>query len=233
MKRILLTLTVAAAAIMPASAEDFFSTDDPKQLFTFGARIGVNTSNRTISDSYFGIWNQNSWGTGFDLGVVADLNIKNFISIQPGFFYESRSGSFAYESTAFNEEGKPWIKPQLGKGRMYLFTIPVVASFHFNILDELRWNVDCGPYLQIKLRSTFDNKFEYPEASPTGMPEYIPGARTAKCDFGLKIGTGFDIFENYYIGVHYLAGFLHAWNPGKLGGHNKAWMFTIGYNLPL
>lgn len=222
---------VLAAAVMPASAEDFFSTAEPEQFCTLGARIGVNTSNRTISDSYFNLWNQNAWGTGFDIGVVADLNIKNFVSIQPGFFYESRSGSFAYQSPLYAGADNPIVYTQLGKGRSYMFTIPVVASFHFNILDELRWNVDCGPYLQIKLKSTFDKKFTYPEPQYNTVPVYVGDVRTAKCDVGLKIGTGLDIFQHYYIGVHYLAGFLHAWNPGKLGGHNKAWMFTIGYNL--
>lgn len=232
MKRLLLSFAaLAITSLLPASAQEFFSTDDPKEFCTLGARIGVNTSNRTISSSYFNLWNQNAWGTGFDIGVVADLNIKDFISVQPGFFYESRSGSFAYQSPMFIDSADPIVYTQLGKGRDYLFNIPVVASFHFNVLPDLRWNVDIGPYLQIKLKSTFDKTFSYPEHQYTGLPVYVGNVKTAKCDVGLKIGTGLDIFQHYYIGVHYLAGFLHSWNPGKLGGHNKAWMFTIGYTL--
>lgn len=222
---------VALAAIMPCMAQEFFSTDEPEKLFNVGARIGLNTSNRTVSDAVANMWNQNAWGIGFDAGVVADLNIKNFISIQPGFFYESRSGSFAYQGSAYTEAGEHFVKTQLGKGREYLFTIPILASFHFNITDDLRWNVDAGPYFQFKLKSTFDHKFEYPEPTSTGGIQYFGGVKTAKADVGLKIGTGLDIFKDYYIGVHFLAGFCHPWNPGKLGGHNKAWMFTIGYNF--
>lgn len=230
MKKYLLAFSLAAA-VLPVQAEDFFSTADADKLVTFGARIGVNTSNRTLANSVANIWNVNSWGTGFDLGVVADINFKNYISVQPGFFYESRSGSWAYQSTAYSAAGDPFVLTQLGKGREYLFTIPIVGSLHLNILDELRWNVDFGPYFQFKLRSTFDGKFVYPQASMGGAIEYFDDVKTARCDVGLKIGTGFDIFTHYYIGVHYLAGFLHPWNPGKLGGHNKAWLFTIGYNL--
>lgn len=223
-------MALAAASIAPACAQDFFSTDDPDQLFNLGARVGINTSNRTVSGSVASIWNQNSWGLGFDAGVVADINIKNFISVQPGIFYESRSGAFAYQSTDFNMAGDPIVKTQLGKGREYLLTVPVLASFHFNVTDDIRWNVDFGPYFQFKLRSTFDGKFEYPEAYPGGI-FYQRDPKTSRVDIGLKMGTGLDLFQHYYFGIHYLAGLCNPWNPGKLGGHNKAWTFTIGYTF--
>lgn len=230
MKKLLACIALAAA-VLPAAADDFFSTDDPDRIFNLGARIGFNTSNRTVSETVATIWNQNSWGTGFDAGVVADINIKNYISIQPGFFYESRSGAFAYQGSAYDEAGAPYVLTQVGKGREYLFTVPILASLHFNVLDDLRWNVDIGPYFQFKLRSTFDHKFSYPQASINGGIEYFDGVKTARADVGLKMGTGFDLFQKYYIGVHYLAGFCSPWNPGHLGGHNKEWMFTIGYNF--
>lgn len=230
MKKLIASFAIALTAILPAAAQDFFSTADADRLVTFGARIGVNTSNRTVSSSVASLWNRNSWGTGFDAGVVADINFKNFISVQPGFFYESRSGSFAYQSLGYNPDGSTFEITQFGKGRDYLFTIPIVASFHFNILDELRWNVDFGPYFQFKLKSTFDHKFEYPYAYPNGIV-YLDDVRTARADVGLKMGIGFDIYEHYYVGIHYLAGLCHAWNPGEIGGHNKAWLFSIGYNF--
>lgn len=235
MRRTIAALAIAAAALIPAAtpatAQDFFDTSDADQLFTFGARIGVNTSNRTLSTSSAMMWNQNSWGTGFDAGVVADINFKNFISVQPGFFYESRSGAFAYKSMGDSyDTDRSDVRYQLGKGREYLFTIPVVGSVHFNLMDDLRWNVDFGPYFQFKLRSTFDHKFDYPMVHPYTI-YYYDNVRTAKFDVGLKMGMGLDIFRHYYVGVHYLAGLCHAWNPGELGGHNKAWLFTVGYNF--
>ena len=231
MKKLLLSLAVCGATLS-ASAQDFFSTDDPETLFNLGVRVGINTSNRTLSNSIIGnIWNINSWGTGFDAGVVADINFKNYISVQPGFFYETRSGSFVYQGTRFDELGQSYKNTQVGKGREYLFTIPIVASVHFNVLDELRWNVDFGPYFQFKLRSTFDHGFDYPEATWDGALTYTDDVRTSRCDVGLKMGTSLDIYRHYYVGVHYLAGLCHPWNPGKLGGHNKEWMFTIGYNF--
>lgn len=230
MKKIIAALAIAAAAAAPAMAEDFFSTSDREQLFNLGVRIGVNTSNRTLSESSAFLWNHNSWGTGFDAGVVADINIKNYISVQPGFFYESRSGAFAYQSTGFNDAGTAETITQLGKGREYLFTVPVVASLHLNVSDDIRWDIDFGPYFQFKLRSTFDQKFDYPWVFPGGMV-YLDDVKTSRADVGLKMGTGLQLFGHYYVGVHYLAGLCHAWNPGEIGGHNKEWLFTIGYSF--
>lgn len=231
MKKLLLALSISAAVVSPAAAEDFFSTEDASQLCTIGARIGVNSSNRTVGNTMATLWNHNSWGTGFDIGAVADINFKNFISVQPGFFFESRSGSFAYETLTTQFDGSTGNLYQLGKGREYLFTIPIVASFHFNVMENVRWNVDFGPYFQIKLKSTFDGKFDYPASVSDVGIYYYTDVKTARGDVGLKMGTGVDIFEHYYVGVHYLAGLCRPWNPGKIGGHNKAWVFSIGYNF--
>lgn len=231
MKKLILSIALAASAVLPGAAKDFFSSATPETIFDLGVRVGFNTSNRTISNSVASLWNMNAWGTGFDAGVVCDINFKDFISVQPGFFYESRSGSFAYQSTAYNAAGDSYVKTQLGKGRMYLFTIPIVGSLHFNLSDEVRWNVDLGPYFQFKLKSTFDHKFSYPEATVVGGLEYFNNVKTAKCDVGIKMGTGITVYEHYSIGVHYLAGLLDAWNPGRLGGRNKEWMFTVGYTF--
>lgn len=226
MKKILASMALALFASAPAFADDFFSTDDPDQLFNVGVRVGLNTSNRTVSGSMAGVWNQNSWGTGFDAGFVADINIKNYISIQPGFFYESRSGAFAYESPSYG--GSNLV--QFGKGREYLFSVPIVGSLHFNVLDDLRWNVDFGPYFQFKLKSTFDHKFEYPYAYDGGIV-YLDNVKTSRVDVGLKMGMGLELFKHYSVNVHYLAGLCNPWYPGELGGHNKAWLFTLGYTF--
>lgn len=234
MKKLLLSLGLLLGIATPAVSQDFFSDTDADRLFDFGVRVGVNTSNRNINNTVATKWNRNAWGTGFDAGVVANINLKNYISIQPGFFYETRSGSYAYQFVhAYDSDGAilSVTQTELGKGREYLFTIPIIGSLHFNVLDELRWNVDFGPYFQFKLRSTFDGSFNYPSSMNGPYVHYTNDVKTARCDIGFKMGISFDLFEHYYIGVHYLAGMLHAWNPGRFGGHNKAWMFTIGYNF--
>lgn len=227
MKKILLAASLILSVSSVASAVEFVSTDKPDELFNLGVRVGINTSNRTINSPIGSTWNVNGWGTGFDAGVVADLNFRDFISVQPGFFFESRSGSFAYKSSLGNDSELS----QMGKGRAYFFTIPVMAVGHFNILEDLRWNVEFGPYFQFKLKSTFDKSFSYPSAIYDGVLNYYSDVKTSKFDFGFKMGTSLDICNHYYVGVHYVAGMLRAWNYPALGGRNKEWLFSIGYNF--
>lgn len=229
MKKLFLAAAVALSCFLPGKAQEFFSTADADYLFNFGARIGINTSNRTVAHMPGQMWNSNSWGLGFDAGVVADINLKNFISLQPGFFFESRSGAFAYKTLGSGPDARDII--QLGKGRQYLFSIPLLVSVHFNITDRLRWDVDFGPYLQFVLKSTFNGKFIYPLTTFGGNIEYFDNPKSSVFDIGLKMGSGLTLFEHYYLGVHYMAGLCNAWDPGKLGGRNKGWVFTIGYTF--
>lgn len=247
MKKFILSVMLASTAIS-IQAADFFSTDKPDQLCTFGARIGLNTSNRTIGkDARIG-YNHQGWGIGFDLGVVADLHIRDYISIQPGFFYESRSNSYALVSQhPFAELPSTYsLFNQTGIFNSYHFTIPILASVHFNITDDLRWNVEAGPYLSIVLNSKLKNDvlLQTPEPTPLN-PLMEPGYQWGEFDqkaktaeLGLKIGTGLTLFRKYSFSVHYMAGGSHAWKDIKhdsykytYGGHAKSWVFTLGYDL--
>lgn len=235
MKRLLLG-AICALVSAGASASDFFSTEECEELFTFGARIGVNTSNRTVkSSAYPECYHHESWGTGFDIGAVVDLNIRNYISIQPGFFFESRNGNYTFMGSEFLNTENPSEIAQAGKRSSYNFTIPVLASLHFNLTDDVRWNVDAGPYIAFVLDSKLKNKY-FVVDGPSETPLF--DRKAANVDFGFKMGTGLDILEHYYIGVHYMAGCVDAWKDRKIGtfkqsagGVTKAWVFSIGYNF--
>ena len=63
--------------------------------------MGVNTSNRTLKSSAFpDCYHHESWGTGFDVGFVAGLNIRDYLAIQPGVFFETRGGNFLLMGSA-------------------------------------------------------------------------------------------------------------------------------------
>lgn len=237
MKKFLIGALCAATSIC-ASAADFFSTEKCDELFTFGARIGVNTSNRTIGDkAYPSCYHNESWGTGFDVGAVVSLNIRDYLSIQPGFFFESRSGGYTImgtgEGSALPTDGSEIA--QTGRRRSYNFTIPVMAVFGFNVTDDVRWNVETGPYVAFVLDSKLKNKRFVVNGT---ADEPLFSQKAAGIDFGFKMGTAFEILDHYYIGAHYMAGCLPAWNDRKVGnitktfgGVTKAWVFSIGYNF--
>lgn len=215
--------------IFPVKGQDFFSTEAAPDFFTFGARIGFNTSNRTFPSNHYNLWNRNSWGTGFNAGFLANLNFKDYLTIQPGIFYESRSGDYNYVS---NEIGTEFGKlSQYGHWRGYYLTIPIMGIVKFNLADNIKWSVEFGPYFQFSLKQSGQNDLialidPSPYSSFYGF--FVPSLHTF--DFGFKMGTGLTFLQHYYVGVHYMAGVCNAWSSPQ-GGKNKSWMFSIGYEL--
>ncbi|MDE6007078.1 MAG: PorT family protein [Muribaculaceae bacterium] len=237
MKRLMIS-AICALTAAGVNAADFFSTENCDNLFTFGARIGVNTTNRTLgSNSMPGAYHNESWGTGFDAGVTVDLNIRDYISIQPGFFFETRSGSYVLMGSPTDISGIPENVEiaQAGKRSSYNFTIPVMAVLHFNLTDNLRWNVELGPYVAFVLDSKLNNK-RFIVDGESDTPLFYQQASSV--DFGIKMGTGLELFNHYYLGTHYIAGCIDAWKDLKIGSYTKSfggvtkgWVFTVGYNF--
>ncbi len=241
MKRITTLLSVMALTCGTMSATDFFSTETPEQLFNLGIKIGVNTSNRTVGKENMQGYNVQGWGTGVDLGVTADINIRNYLTIQPGAFFESRSNTYTFINMvpvagASTDE----LMTQAGTFNSYALTIPVLGSIRFNITDDIRWNIDFGPYVSLMFGSKLKNKVNHNSFDNDGVP--AAGAefkqKAAPVDFGFKFGTGLQILRHYSIGAHYMAGAVHAWKDVKAdfgkysyGGRTKAWVFTIGYDF--
>lgn len=237
MRRILAGI-ICGLTIFGVSAADFFSTEKSEELFTFGARIGVNTTNRTIKNSAFPrCYNHESWGTGFDAGVVADIHFRDYLALQPGFFFESRSNSYTIMGPGDGSMLPPVDAEmaQAGKHNSYNFTIPVMAIVSFNLSDQIRWNAEAGPYVAFVLNSKLTNKY-FVISGEAYEPFFRQKARSV--DFGFKLGTSFQIYDHYYVGGHYMAGCLPAWKDRDLGkytesygGVTKGWVFSVGYNF--
>lgn len=243
MKRFTTLLTAMAIATGSLFAADFFSTASTPSLFNFGARLGVNTSNRTVGAQNGSEYNCQGWGTGFDLGFVADINVRDYLAIQPGLFFESRSNTYTFIDAVVRPTDTgtdEYLSNQAGTFNSYAFTIPVMGSLRLNVTDDIRWVIEAGPYMSVTLGSKLKNKVLWETDNTQGIP--MPGAqfqqKAATLDFGLKIGTGLQVLKHYYVGVHYLEGFVGAWKDTvtdlatfKYGGNTKAWMFTLGYNF--
>ena len=232
MKKIILTIFSVIAFVMSSKckAVEFLDTSRDPNLFTFGARLGFNTSNRTFPSGSYNLWNHNSWGLGFNAGVLANLNFREYFTIQPGIFYESRSGDYTYLTEYLDYYNREQEHYEMGHLRGYYVTIPVMALFKFNLSENIKWNVEFGPYVQYCFSETGQNNivvlYRLPQSNQYGQYK----ATHRRYDAGLKLGTGLQFSRHFYAGVHYLAGLIDVWvNPQ--GGKNKSWQFSIGYDF--
>ena len=231
MKKIFcLILALAAFASSKINAQEFFDTSGPSSRFTLSARMGINTSNRTFPSGHYNLWNKNSWGLGFNIGVLANLNFKEYFSLQPGIFYESRSGDFSYVTDYLDGLNQNQTHYEMGHLRSYYVTIPLMAIVKFNLASNIKWSAELGPYFQYCFSESGQNNVTVLYRLPQSNLYATYTAQHRSMDAGLKIGTGLQVYKHYYVGVHYLAGFCSAWKLPE-GGKNKSWQFTLGYDF--
>ncbi len=245
MKRISTILLAALSAVAggSASAQSFFCTDAPERLLSYSVHAGVNVSNVTVNKGVYDRWNHNAWGSGVEIGAQVGIHFKDYLCIRPGFFLESRSGNYAYDMTA-EQPGVAGAQEvsfvQLGHYRTWHLNIPVMCQVSFNLSDDLRWNVEAGPY--VSWRFAGDDASDVTAPSAPGIRPVLgvlggvdaTGTKTVdrrKFDAGLRIGTGLEWRRHWSLAVHYLAGGCSAWRAKELGGRNKTWTFTLGYGF--
>ena len=225
--KLLRTFAIALVALTAtaAQADEWIDTGTADSFMNFGARIGFNTSNATTGLEGAAA-NLDSWGTGFDLGVVANLNFMQCLSVQPGFFFESRSHNYSYVTrpgTVLEANTHEY-----GHTRNTQFKVPVMAVFTMDPVENVRWSIDFGPVFNFGIGGSDKGTYEVADQLRSYKDGYYD--QRAKFDLGLKMGTGLTVLEHYYLGLHYEAGTCHVWK-GHKGGHNKSWQFTLGYNF--
>lgn len=213
----------AAAFALSASAQDFFSTAPAEKIIQIGVRAGLNTSTQSIDRDLFPNWVSSGWGTGFEVGVDVPLGILDFLSVQPGFYYQLRSGDYAVSPSQQSA--------QMGHYSMSYVSVPVLLQINFNLTSRTRWTVEAGPYLSWRFGSRHTSaKVEWPEAADADGFSVGTLAKQKK-DYGLKVGTHFLIDYHWYAGLHYQAGMTRVYKDKALGGSNQQWVISLGYNF--
>lgn len=249
MKKTILSIVAMlafATSSLSAQVQDFFDAGLPEKLFTFGVRAGVNTSNLSdnrssaISDLKLA---RNQWKAGFTIGAVADINIRNFLVLQPGFFIQTRNHDYSY--TMVGEGRDYWGNIEGNRSSSYI-QIPILASLRKDFTEELQVQVDFGPYFMYGIGGEDEQKcFEANFGGAEGEKfnsyyhedDYFGDDGTVKgYDWGFKMGAGVVIMKHYYVGIHYEAGCRNVLktpdgSKHEYSGRNKAWNFTVGYNF--
>lgn len=220
----------AAAMLLLASAtstaQEWIDTYEADELMTYGVRLGFNTSNATRSTKG-AISSLDSWGTGFDVGAVVSLNFNNAVSLQPGFFFQSRSHNYSYIMPWPSVTDNMPNVHEYGHTRYTSFQMPVMGVLKLRPAENLVWSLECGPYLNFGLGGSDKGTQDAGEQSRKYSDGYFDHRK--KFDFGFKMGSGIQFLDHYYIGIHYEAGCCSVWK--YYGGKNKAWTFTLGYDF--
>lgn len=232
MKRLIIIL-IGLLSIMPSislKAQPLLDTSDPAKFVTLSARLGFNTSNRTFPEGYHTLWNKNNWGTGFNVGALVNLNFKEYLTVQPGLFFESRNGNYAYVTEYLDYFADEDNYYEMGNLSSFNLTLPIMGVLKLNIAEKIKCTAEFGPYFQFTLSDKGQNNITilYRLPSSTSYSQYT--AEHSKFDVGFKMGGGLIFYDHYYVGVHYMAGACNVWKK-PAGGRNKSWMFTIGYEI--
>ena len=211
-----------AAATLSAPAQEWIDTSDSDSFLTFGARVGFNTANATRGGEGTKA-NLDSWGTGFNAGVIASINFNKAVSVQPGFFFQSRSHNYSYVTPVPDQPNMH----EYGHTLYRTFQVPIMGVFTLHPGENLAWSFEFGPYFQFGLSGSDKGTYEVALTERAYKDGYFDHRK--KFDFGFKFGTGVTVLEHYYLGLHYEAGTCSVWED--YGGRNKAWSFTVGYNF--
>ena len=249
MKRIFIALCVAVAMLTgaKANAQTIFDTGMPENLFQLGVRVGFNSSN--LTNNYGKVvegveWKDNQWRTGFNAGVVVDINFRNFFAIQPGAFIYTRKNDYhlLYAFDGLYTGGGVGDRSHLGAingtQSANFLQIPILASLRLGVPQLVQVHLDCGPYFAWGWGGS--NKYKIFDTS-TGQLEVVKEkqpyfgdstyALSERYDYGLKSGVGVMAMQHFYIGAHYQYGFRNVLKAPGCKGHNKMWTFSVGYNF--
>lgn len=248
-KRFTLIFLLAVLMFSTASAEGMIDASSPKKLITGGLRVGINHSCTGINyDKIFSdVRNlDNDWKTGFDIGMVINLNITKFLSFQPGIYFQNRSSDSSM--SAGNDNGDMSIINR--HSRFYYFTLPVLASMKFQLGNGFELMAEIGPYFSWGVGgNTVINEMSTIVGDNGTMGVNIQkgkydffGDGTIKnvqmktFDWGFKIGTGVRFMQRYLIMFHYNAGCTNIANTNDYymkepTARNKSWTLSLGYDF--
>lgn len=256
MKYNILTYTSAVALLFtslshPCAAQSrmLFDTEPSQKLLNIGVRASLTSSNVSpnYNEIFSDVWSTTGdWEYGFNVGVVANLNIKNYFAIQPGIFFSNKCYDTKISTASMVTNYGSNVERH---SRFYYLQIPVMASFKMNIIKGVELLMEAGPYFALGLGGNINVKqISYSTiilGNTQNIEEYklpyfgkgtMKNIQMKKGDWGVKMGVGFRFAHKYALAAYYLAGcenIAHQ-NRGyesKATARNKEWNLSIGYDF--
>ena len=213
MKKLLSTLSIAL--LLTIAVFTFSVSDAVAQGITrVGIKGGLNASS-LFYDSQ-GVDSKKE-RIGFHAGVFSQLNLGEFLAIQPELLYITKGASANYNVLGFS--GKNTFKLNYAE-------LPVLVTFKLGQAVELQ----AGPYVSYLLNSNINSNGDFGSGSSA-----INRDNFNKIDYGLAGGINL-YFGKTFIGARYEQGFQKIANSGAantlLGNaKNGVGLLSVGFSL--
>lgn len=227
MKKLLIVIACVLAAVNGVNA----------QGVNFGVRAGMNVANAggDFKDEMKDVDFKSR--VGFHVGVIADVELSEKFYLQPGLYFTTKGLKFEDKEGMGYEE----------KYNLNYLELPILASYRFNLSDNVQWQINAGPYFAVgvggKVKGTdFDgsDKFEYKYdafgVADEDSDEEKGGLK--RFDAGLSFGTGIT-YNKIYFGIKYDLGLANiadkkAWTDENGKGQkirNRNFAISVGYTF--
>ncbi len=169
----------------------------------FGVRAGLNINSLS----------EDGWKSrvGYHVGAVMDWNVAENLYVQPGLYFTTRGAKADGADVKIN---------------MNYLQIPVSVSYRFPVSDNVKIDVNAGPYVACglggKLKSSDEEEsYEVKVFGSEGICK--------RFDAGLRFGAGVHI-QRISLGLIYDLGLTNiADSEGKI--KNGSFQISLGYNF--
>lgn len=192
------------------------------QRVSFGVRGGLNVSSVSVSlEEMKGISPEVDYGMGMHVGGIVDISLEDVLSgfyVQPGLYYSLN------RSKVKGSEGDE-------KNKFHYFKLPLLLSYRFPLLEEVRLHFNLGPYFaygfsgEISVNGVVMDAFKEFRANGKKDVKLLK-----RFDTGIAFGTGVNI-DRVYVGLGYEIGIFNTANISKFTYKNRNFFLSFGYDF--
>lgn len=216
----LLLLSLLFTVGMASARSPWWDSTKSNEGISLSGELGLNLSQFTHVDRWNGI------KAGLNIGVMAEKPILNSLSAKAGIFYTMK-GTVGNNDGGFGGNLKTTFSPS------YL-EIPVLASYRYELNDDLRMQFDFGPYFAFGLHGKDVKKYSGSSVAHDSKTEIDlfggDNPQLKRFDFGFRFGPQMVWKQKYSVALAYE---VSAINISKMGGKvgNGNLMINVGYKF--
>lgn len=246
-------LLIMLVSLLQVSAQHrgerpFFDTSRPSKFLELRAYAQAGGS--TVTQNYISCFPEINelnvtMGTAVGAGVGAQFLVRDFLSFgtELNFLVNNYNTDIAVTGADLSSVSSVFLK-----NRYCTLNIPVFASFRFNVLRGLKWNVDLGAYYTYGLsgrqrQSLYDsrvndlgqlvmhvnrNRVDYYDGGNAFINSYSRG------DIGLHVATGLSFGRHVFVSVKSQIGFknvVKGYGSVKPDMHNVNILVAAGWRF--